>query len=150
MRRSGFILAPLAVVAAALPLYAHKPIEVHWDQLCQRTAHHEIGIKTVTGETVYGYCVQVDANAVMTNDDDDRRFSVNRSEVTRILMFPKRHYLRDWAEAVGEWLYLGFHDGFSGLIVIPPTLVVGAVTAPYCAVVDLRAVLIGATEIRPK
>lgn len=136
-------------MATALTVHAHEPIKVPWDQLCQRTAPHEIGIKTITGKTVYGYCVQVDANIVETNDDLDRRFSVNRSEVTRIVMYPTRHYLRNWAVAVGDWLKLGFHSGI-GLVVIPATVVVGAVAAPYCAVVDLRAVLIGATEIRPK
>ena len=147
MRRSGFILAPLVIVAFALPLYAHKPIEVPWDQLCQVTALHEIGIKTVAGKTVYGYCVRVDADAVMVSDDDDRHFSVNRSEVTRIRMYPTRHSLRDWAETVGEYLGAGSHSA-EGLILIPVTLVAGAVMFPYCAVIDLRAVLIGATEIR--
>jgi len=149
MRQSVFIRAAVTILAAALPLYAHKPIEVPWDQLCQRTADHEIGIKVVTGETVYGYCVQVDASVVVTDDDNDRRFLVKRSDLIRIRMYPTRHSLRDWAETVGEYLGAGFHSAV-GLILIPVTLVVGAVIFPYCAVIDLRAVLIGSTEIRPK
>lgn len=149
------ILIVLAITISSVPLCAADSTDVPWTQVCRKVSDREVLIKTATGETIQGYCVSVDVNAVSITTIDHGLVKVARNNIDRLLMFPRGHQLRSLGKGVRGGLSYGFNALLSpsavmGAIAIPGTLAWGAVSAPFCILGDLRAKLSHSKEITIK
>jgi len=149
------ILTVLTMAISLVPLYAADSIDVPWTQVCRKAGDHELLIRTAKGETIQGYCISLDVNAVSITTSDHKLVKVARNNIDRLLMSPRGHQLRSLGKGVRSGLSYGFNALLSpsaplGAIAIPGTLVWGAVSVPFCMLGDLKASLTRNKEIRIK
>ncbi len=134
-------------------LYAADPVEVHWNDLCRVAQGHQIEITTDKGETVSGYCLSINAGEVQVNMEG-RIVKLGRGALAHIVMErTEGHQLR----SLGRGMRAGLKNGFKwllspsaigGIVTIPAVLAWGAVSAPFCALGDLKYRLEGKEEIK--
>jgi hypothetical protein len=144
-----------ALISCSLTLRAAAPAEVKWSQLCQEAAGDHVAITTASGETIDGYCLSINVEEVSIRTDDNRIVKVARTALSRVHIHPKfqRHQLATLRQGVRK----GLHDGFdllfspyapAGAVLLPATLVWGAVVTPFCALGELKNKLEEGREIK--
>jgi hypothetical protein len=151
---NNLLLAALPIVAAlASPLRAADPIQTQWHNLCRVSQGHSLQITTSTGEIVEGVCVAINVDEVSIRTVDNRIVKIGRRAYSRILLAANdRHPLR----SLGKGMKKGFRDGFNmllspmapaGIVVLPVTVAWGAVSAPFCALGELKGKFAKSQEI---
>jgi hypothetical protein len=143
-----------AVTISSLPLQAADPIETPWNQVCRVAAGHELLLTTDKGDTVEGYCVSVDVNGIGVTTKNGKVVHIARKALSRLEMRGvKPHQLSALRKGVHDSLWDGFGYLLSpwapvGVVMVPGTLVWGAVATPFCALGDLKAKLTGTRVIK--
>lgn len=147
------LLTLSALLASSGALYADDPVEVHWNDFCRVTQGHQVEITTDAGETVSGYCVLINADEVQVNVGG-RIVKLGRKTLAHINMERSEGYQ---LRSLGRGMRTGLKNGFKwllspaaigGVVTIPAVLVWGAVSAPFCALGDLKYRIEGKAEIK--
>ena len=149
---AAVLLAPLL---STLPLRADDALEVQWNKVCQVAYGRELLVRTANGEMVRGVCLSVNVDAMMVRTRDNKVVRVARGALSRLEMYRSpSHQLR----SLGKGMHTGLREGFrellspeavAGMVLIPGTVAWGAVSAPFCALGDLKAKLDGTRQIKP-
>lgn len=134
----------LPLVISAWPLFAADSITVDWNQVCATASQQQLIATTSAGDTVAGYCVGVTVSEVSVRTPDNRIVKVARDKLSKLVMHrPPGHELRALAQDLHEGFHEGFHllfthNALGGLLLIPGTVVWGAIAAPFSAIGDLE------------
>jgi len=153
-----FIFSAATVVSAlsVMPLLrADDALEVQWNKVCQVTNGHELLVRTANGDEVRGICLSVNVDEMAVRTKDNKVIHVARGAMSRLEMYRSpNHQLQSLGKGMHGALQEGFKDLLSpaavaGIVIIPGTLAWGAVSAPFCALGDLKAKLDGTRQIRP-
>jgi len=149
---SAFVLAPLL---STPPLRADDALEVQWNKVCQVADGHELLVRIANGDEVRGICLSVNVDEMAVRTKDNKVVRVARSAMSRLEMYRSpNHQLQSLGKGMHGALQEGFKDLLSpaavvGVVIIPSTLAWGAVSAPFCAIGDLKAKLDGTRQIKP-
>jgi hypothetical protein len=149
---SAVLLVPLL---STLPLRAGDALEVQWNKVCQVANGHELLVRTAAGDTVQGICLSVNVDEMAVRTKDNKIVRVARSTMSRLDMYRSpNHQLR----SLGKGMHAGLKEGsrellspkaVAGIAMIPGTLAWGAISAPFCALGDLKSKLEGTRQIKP-
>jgi len=149
---SAIIAAPLLSMAS---LRADDAMEVQWTKVCQVAGGHELLLHTANGNEVRGICLSVNVDEMAVRTKDNKVVRVARGAMSRLEMYRSpTHQLSDLGKGMHRGLQEGFRDlltpeAIAGIVIIPSTLAWGAVSAPFCALGDLKAKLDGTRQIKP-
>jgi hypothetical protein len=144
-----------AVMVPSPPLHAADPIETHWNQVCRVANGRELVVTTANGDTVEGYCISIDVDGIRVKTKDGQVTRIARTALARLEMRrSKGRQLSSLRKEMHEGLKFGFGSLLSplapvGLVVVPGTLVWGAVATPFCLLGDLKYKAAGKREIKP-
>lgn len=142
-----------ALLACGGSLLAAEPVEVHWNEFCRVAGNRLIEATKDSGEVVLGYCLVINADEVQLR---------TYSGIVKIGRRTLSHIVIDRSEGhqlatLGRGVRKGFKDGVNwllspqamlGIVTIPAVAVWGAVSAPFCALGDLKYHLLGKEEIK--
>jgi hypothetical protein len=151
--RTQFIRAIPFLTLSLATLIAAEPIATQWSEVCRVSVKHEIRITTIDGENVSGYCLSVKVDEIAVRTQDGKVVRLARTTLSRIQMLPLKS---SQVRALGEFMHGGLREGvhalFSpwapvGMVMIPGTIAIGAVSAPFCAIADLDKKLRGKREV---
>jgi hypothetical protein len=143
-----------AVAVSSLPLLAADPIETPWNQVCRVANGRELVLTTANGGTVQGYCISIDVNGIGVRTKDGQVSRIARTALARLEMRrSKGRQLSSLRKEMHDGLKFGFDSLLSplapvGLVVVPGTLVWGAVATPFCFLGDLKYKATGKQEIK--
>ena len=142
------------LLLAALPVLAQTPNEVSWNGLCEAVKGRELVVRTNSGATTSGYCLHTTDTTVQLGRRNRPAWSIARSEVesvrvrrSRIDRFRAFHTHRTEAFAY-ELILLDSPFFPLDAVLMPATMIYGAVGLPVCAVVDLFGYWNGTRAIR--
>jgi len=136
-------------------LRAGDALEVQWNKVCQVADGHELLVRTASGEMVRGICLSVNVDEMAVRTKDNKVIRVARGTMSRLEMYRSpNHQLQSLEKGMRAGLKEGFRELLSpeavaGMVLIPGTVAWGAVSAPFCALGDLKAKLDGTRQIKP-
>ena len=154
--RTFCFLALPALMILAPRVHAASEIRVTWTDLCKTVAGHQLTIKTLNGDVVDGYCMNISVEEVSVKTKENKVVKIARTALARVDMQRKEnegHQLRALGQGMHKSLRKGFGWLFSiyapaGMVAIPATLAWGAVSAPFCLIGDLTHDGSDTTEIK--
>ena len=135
------------------PAYSAEPVEVHWNDFCRVTEGRQLEITTDTGDTITGYCIRINADEVQVRQRAKiaklgrkalAQITVDRSEGRQLQKLS--HGIRTGLRNGFKWLLSP--QAIEGIVTIPATLAWGAISAPFCAIGDLKHLAEGARQIK--
>jgi hypothetical protein len=151
--RSIPFLTLTALLGCGSLLRAADPVEVHWNDFCKVSQGRQLEITTDAGETVSGYCLSVNADEVQDNTGG-RIVKLGRKALSHVIMErTEGHQLRSLGRGMrtglkNGWKWLLSPSAIEGIVAIPAVLAWGAVSAPFCALGDLKYHIEGREEIK--
>jgi len=139
--------------AGGWSLRAAEPVEVQWRDLCRASHGRQLEIKTDVGDTVSGYCFTISADEVQIKTGSSI-VKLGRKALSTVYMSRSEG---PQLQRLGRGMRAGLQSGvrwllspaaLAGVVAIPATLAWGAVSAPFCAIGDLKYLLSGKDQIK--
>lgn len=130
-------LFPVAARAAAIP-----PKSVPWNQLCEEFDGKTLVLRERDGSIVKGKCIFVHRKFVSVKTSAPRPLEIKRKDIAHL----EAVWPRGLTAKLGHQVAYGLESGagliFSiwapvGIVMVPATLVWGAVAAPVCLIRDI-------------
>ena len=142
-----------ALLVFDAPSYGAEPVEVHWADFCRVAEGRQLEITTDAGETMTGYCIRINADEVQVRQGTQivklgrkvlAQVSIDRSEGHQLKRLG--HGMRTGLKNGFKWLLSP--QAIEGVVTIPATLAWGAISAPFCAIGDLKHLAEGKQQIK--
>lgn len=140
------------VTISALPLFASS-VTVDWNKICSKAGDHRITATTLAGNTISGHCQGVSETELSVRSAHQTVVRIARDNLARVLVHREKGYgIRSVLSETAEGLLWGVGCLASpyfplGIVLIPASLVWGAVRLPVYAVDDLVKIDAAPTEI---
>jgi hypothetical protein len=154
IRKTSTVLSnALCLMAFSLPLFAAKPIETRWEDVCLVAGRNELRFTIREGSNIDGRCVRVMSSEIVVDTGNHHEVKLERGAFSRIQMRPRGHKLKSLLRDVNGALKSEFRAMLSeagpfALAGVPATLAWGAAATPFCALGDLKELIEGTQEIR--